>query len=153
MRGYISPYTNPNRVSIPSGPNLDHTEYYDELARHRFILSPDGDRPECYRTYEALGPGTIPITVLSMDLYPHLHPAPVLYQTSDWNLSEPEAMQRLRMTQFPTVNRMMVLEEYWLGYVQRQVGRNDLRWFDHKAMSKAKLVDFQVLAETGLEAI
>lgn len=145
MHGYISG-TNPKRNHVPSGPKLNYTEYYDEIARHRFILSPDGVRPECYRTYEAIGLGTVPITELPADLYRHLQPAPVLYEASDWNISEAEALERLGLAHFPTVNRMMIMEEYWLDYIQREMAGRDLRWFDRISLRKAKLDDFQSLS-------
>ncbi|KAI2513141.1 methyltransferase [Fragilaria crotonensis] len=144
MYGYLS-MTNVKRQNIPSGPQLNYTEYYDEIARHRFILSPDGDRPDCFRTYEAIGLGTVPITELPADLYRHLQPAPVLFETSDWNLSETQAMRRLGVTQYPSVNQMLVLEEYWLDYVEREIGGRDLRWFDRIALRRSKLKDFQIL--------
>ena len=146
MHGYLS-NTNENRKNVPSGPKLNYTEYCEEIAQHRFILSPDGDRPECYRTYEAIGLGTVPITELSASLYHHLQPAPVLYETSDWNLNETQAVERLAVASPPTVNRMLVLEEYWLDYVEREIGGKELRWFDRIAMRKAKLTDFQILTE------
>jgi FkbM family methyltransferase len=144
MHGYLGK-TNAKRENIPSGPKLNYTEYYDEIARHRFILSPDGDRPECFRMFEAIGLGTVPITELPSDLYRHLQPAPVLYETSDWNISDTQAMERLGATHFLTVNRLLVLEEYWLDYVQREMGGGNLRWFDRMSLRKAKLDDFQIL--------
>lgn len=144
MHGYIS-NTNPKRDSVPSGPPLNFTEYYDEIALHRFILSPDGARPECYRDYEAIGLGTIPITELPTDLYRHLQSAPVLYETTDWKLNEAQALERLGVTDFPTVNRMMITEEFWLDYIQREMGENELRWFDRLSLRKAKLADFKIL--------
>lgn len=144
MHGHIS-NTNPKRDSVPSRPPLNFTEYYDEIALHRFILSPDGARPECYRDYEAIGLGTIPITELPADLYRHLQSAPVLYETTDWNLNEAQALERLGVAHFPTVNRMMITEEFWLDYIQREVGENELRWFDRLSLRKAKLADFNIL--------
>ncbi len=144
MHGYLSK-TNPKRDSIPSGPRLNYTEYYDEIARHRFIFSPDGDRPECYRTYEAIGLGTVPITELPRDLHRHLQPAPVVYETHDWNLSETQVVARLGVGRFPNVNRMLVLEEYWLDYVQREIDGRQLRWFDHISLQKGKLDEFSIL--------
>ncbi|KAI2508400.1 hypothetical protein MHU86_6074 [Fragilaria crotonensis] len=146
MQGYLS-NTNAKRSNVPSGPKLQYTEYCEEIASHQFILSPDGDRPECYRTYEAIGMGTVPITELSASLYRHLQPAPVLYETYDWNLTETQAMERLGVAHFPTVNRMLVLEEYWLDYVQREMGGRELRWFDRISMRKATLNDFKLLTE------
>ncbi len=91
-----------------SGPKLNYTEYCEEIAQHRFILSPNGDRPECYQMYEAIGMGTVPITEMSSSLYRHLLPAPVLYAMLNWNLRETMAVKRLGVASPPTVNRMLV---------------------------------------------
>lgn len=42
---------------------------------------------------------------------------------------------------------MMSLEEYWIGFVQKIVGRDDLQWFDRIAKKKeeSKFEDFQFL--------
>jgi hypothetical protein len=49
----------------------------------------------------------------------------------------------MNLTEFPTVNRFMVLEEYWIEHVETIVGRS-LRWWDHVANRRAKLADFVV---------
>ncbi len=36
-------------------------QYINEMASHKFILCPDGNGPDCYRTWEALYLGSIPI--------------------------------------------------------------------------------------------
>jgi hypothetical protein len=161
MHSYLSLHTNrEGRKNVPSGPKLNLTEYYDEIANHRFLLSPNGDRPECYRIYEALGLGTIPITELPFQLYFHLKDGPILYNTTDWYLHEQEALERLRVglshwaaaTTNPRSNkdtsnvlvgnRIMVLEEYWMEYVERRVKGRQLRWFDHLQDKKVSLEDF-----------
>jgi hypothetical protein len=149
MYGYVTRFTNfRRRKKVPSSPKkLTPTEYYDEMAQHQFILSPNGDRPECYRHYEAIGLGTIPITQLSLRTHPHFQPGPILYGTTDWNLTAEQALERLGTSQLPAVNRLMILEEYWIGYVQGIVGRGDLRWFDRLERKHSKLEDFQVLVE------
>jgi len=155
MHGYLSLHTNKKRSNIPSGPKLNLSEYYDAIAEHRFVLSPNGDRPECYRHYEALGLGTVPITELDPMLYFHLSPGPILYSTSNWTLDETEAMQRLQESGIQgvpnnddgdvIVNRLMVLEEYWLEYVERQLDGLRLRWFDRLQGVKTQLDGFHLL--------
>ena len=44
-------------------------EYYESMRTHRFVLSPDGDRPDCHRNYEAIGLGAMPITSLNATKY------------------------------------------------------------------------------------
>jgi hypothetical protein len=168
MHSYLSLHTNPEgRKNIPSGRRkLNYTEYYDEIAEHRFLLSPNGDRSETYRIYEALGLGTIPITGLPSKLYHHLKDGPVLFNTTDWYLDDHEASRRLDAEPSSSVsnrnnnnnnnsssssstvmvvgNRIMVLVEFWLEYVERHVegGSRNLRWFDPLQAKQVSLDDF-----------
>jgi hypothetical protein len=155
MRGYINVVNNPvARTGVPSGDRKPFGEYVEELAEHRFILSPDGDRPECHRHYEAIGLGTIPITGMSQDYYGHLKDAPVLYNTTNWNLDATEAMARLGVTpdsdgNIPEANPIYILEEYWMEYAERGLGgAYRLRWFDRLQDRKAKLKDFVLMNST-----
>lgn len=59
----------PHRQGLRSGVSLPVEDYYEALRTHRFVLSPDGDRPDCYRNYEAIGLGAVPITALSAERY------------------------------------------------------------------------------------
>jgi hypothetical protein len=133
MIGYFDVTTNSNRARVsPVGTNLSHVEYYDEIAQHRFLISPDGDRPECYRHYEAIGLGTIPLTQLNPKFYAHLSPAPILYNMSSfWNLSESEAelVDALKVHSHHETDRRMITEEYWIEYVNRIMGA-PVRWSD-----------------------
>lgn len=78
------------------GKKLPNDEYYDMIATSRFMYSPNGDRPECYRHYEAIAFGTIPITELDQELYPHFANFPIIYNNSNWrNLTENEAIEMI----------------------------------------------------------
>jgi len=57
----ISP-THPCRNKLPSLSTTSALEYYRKMLEGKFILSPIGDREDCYRHYEAIGLGTIPIS-------------------------------------------------------------------------------------------
>jgi hypothetical protein len=43
---------------------LSQDEYFKEMAMHRFVISPRGDRPDTYRHYESISLGSIPVTDL-----------------------------------------------------------------------------------------
>jgi hypothetical protein len=137
MIGYFSPYTNPERVNVaPSGPKQNLTDYYNDLAQHQFIMSPNGDRPDCYRHYEAIGLGAIPLTQLDSALYSHLQDGPVVYNlTNYWNLTqESPPLSDLKNGQTVshcpmTTNRRMVTEEYWMEYADHIMGM-PIRWCD-----------------------
>lgn len=149
--GYISPYTNPNRTKVPAGEKLPLDKYYDELAASRFVVSPAGDRMDCYRNYEALAFGAVPITELRPRHHGHLSDGPVLFETASYtNLSEVDLMGRLRAQvavgrrsrpMVIVVNRNVVFEEYWIEYMERIVGRQ-LRWWDTVAQKRSVLRDF-----------
>ncbi|KAG7339084.1 hypothetical protein IV203_025814 [Nitzschia inconspicua] len=157
--GYLHPW--PERVSkkIPGTdalalPQLKPVDYYQQLSRHDFVLSPNGDRPECYRHYEALGLGVIPITELDRAYYGHLQDGPVIYETTDWNITHLEGFcckwnveQRRGLSLGGTV-RNMILEEYWMEYVEGQVGMS-LQWWDRERNCSTTLRELTVKIANG----
>jgi hypothetical protein len=73
--------TNKRRQHIPRAAKTSPHAYFAALTHGHYTFSPDGDRPECYRHYEALGMGTIPITEMSID-FSHLASGPVVYSNT-----------------------------------------------------------------------
>jgi hypothetical protein len=53
--------TNPCRDFLPKGPKCEPLEYYQNIKKAKFMISPIGDRDDCYRHYEAIGLGSIPV--------------------------------------------------------------------------------------------
>ena len=95
------------------------------MAKSKYILSPNGDRPECYRHYEAIGLGTMPITELDPMLFHHFEQN-VIYNTSDWNVT----MLETRLNPEPVVNRNLIREAYWMEWANEQAGLS-LNWNDY----------------------
>jgi hypothetical protein len=59
-----------SRNEVPrSNMKLPALEYFHSMHKSQYALSPNGDRPECHRHYEAIGMGTMPITSLDPHLY------------------------------------------------------------------------------------
>lgn len=140
--GYIR-QTNEKRKAIPSGPDLNYRAYLRSLARYHYVLSPDGDHPDCHRHYEAIGMGAMPVTEMDPFLYRHLADAPVIFNNTNWDVSSLEAT-------LPTashVNRNMVFEEYWMEYVERVVSR-PLRWWDVVLQKTCFLDEFATSTNT-----
>ncbi|CAB9511178.1 expressed unknown protein [Seminavis robusta] len=138
-------HTNDRRKAIPSsGQNLDYHSYLRSIAQSDYVLSPDGDHPDCHRHYESLGLGAMPITELDPFLFRHLNEGPVIFSNANWNVTDLEAKLPAR----PRVNRNLVFEEYWMEYVERVVGR-PLRWWDVVQENASLLEDFAVHASTS----
>jgi hypothetical protein len=58
----INSNTNPCREKLPTLYSISSSEYYKQMMDGKFILSPIGDRDDCYRHYEAIGLGNIPVS-------------------------------------------------------------------------------------------
>lgn len=58
----INNKTNICREKLPKLKNISPENFYLEMMKSKFIISPIGDRDDCYRHYEAIGLGTIPIS-------------------------------------------------------------------------------------------
>jgi hypothetical protein len=98
------------RSKVPqSSKKMAPAVYYAEMAKSMYVLSPNGDRPECFRHYEAIGLGTVPITELDPFLYRHLENGPVIFNNQEWNLT----LLENDLDPSPVVNRNMILEDYW----------------------------------------
>ena len=53
--------------------------FYEKIANTRFLISPHGDRPDCYRHWEAIGLGAIPVANINSSLYGPLFGNDMIY--------------------------------------------------------------------------
>lgn len=78
-----------NRNNLPNFPFVtyyersDNLTYLQNIARSKYVLSPHGDYPDCYRHYESMYLSAIPITIRHPKLY-FLEDMPVLL-LNDWS--------------------------------------------------------------------
>lgn len=87
---------------------LNVSQYYQELSSSLYTISPRGDRPDCYRHWEAIGLGTIPIC----NCYG--------YQIRSMEVSEMLAInQRELEKSYEEPVREMVLVKYWESFIMR----------------------------------
>ena len=114
---------------------LERGQFYAVLSQHDYVLSPDGDRPECYRHYEALGLGTVPLTQLDYNVHRHFIGTGLIFNNTVWSVQELET----KLSMNPTVNRNAALEEYWMEYVDWVVQRH-LTWYDKPKQEPTTMV-------------
>jgi Exostosin family len=67
--------------------------YYSRIAAHRFVLSPEGNGIDCYRTWEALYLGAIPVVMTSASTSAFAE-LPILFTDDYGELSEEYLEQR-----------------------------------------------------------
>jgi hypothetical protein len=123
------------RKQVPQGEKLHPIQHFRNMHESNYVVSPDGDRPDCYRHYEAIGLGAVAITQMNPKYYRHLA-GNVIFNNTNWNLTELET----NLPRNPMVNRRLVFEEYWMEYVERIVGR-PLRWWDSSRRVRCSLAD------------
>jgi hypothetical protein len=122
-QGYLR--SHPDRKNIPNGrSHLKPYKFYQKIQESHYILSPNGDRPECYRHYEALGLGTVPLTQLDPVSFRHFEGSGLVFNNTVWRV---ETLVET-LDPHPIVNRNLVLEEYWMEYVDWTTDRA-LHWW------------------------
>ena len=102
-------YTHPrgNRKQIPRGTRrLPYHQYLREVAHAKYVISPDGDHPDCHRHYESIGLGAVPITELNPFFYRHLQEGLAIFNNTNWNMTDLE----VTLPSTPVVNRNMIFE-------------------------------------------
>lgn len=65
---YCNKNTNKCRKILPHVDIKSSIEFYNSIKNSKYILSPIGDRHDCYRHWEALGLGTIPVCNINNQL-------------------------------------------------------------------------------------
>jgi hypothetical protein len=136
---YLNKLTSDSRINVPAaGKRVSLPEFFDGMAHSKYVLSPNGMKPECYRHYEAIGLGTVPVTELNPAFSWHLNGS-VIYNNTNWEMDYlQEALPKYSIT----VNRNMILEEYWIEYMEKEVKRGPLFWWDRHAQRRSPLDEF-----------
>jgi len=92
------------------------TQYSKETAQHKFIVSPPGLGPDCYRVYESLLVGTIPIVQHSYLDYMY-EGLPVLF-INEWEEVTEEFLEaKYKEMTSRKYNPEKLYMEYWVSYI------------------------------------
>lgn len=110
-----------NRNNLPNFPFVtyyersDNLTYLQNIARSKYVLSPHGDYPDCYRHYESMYLSAIPITIRHPKLY-FLEDMPVLL-LNDWS----ELTEDLLNSSYDTIinkSREKLDINYWINLMK-----------------------------------
>lgn len=99
------------RENIPNGKKLLFREYLEQMTRHQYVLSPSGKKLDCYRNYEAIGLGTIPIVQTEEERFSWMQGAAFGIPSELWNNTE--ALKERLLPHVNTTRREFVLLDYW----------------------------------------
>ena len=110
--------TNPCRLKLPIIPRISSTQFWIEIVQAKFILSPIGDRDDCYRNYEAIGLGTIPVSNVN-DLYKNIFTTNMVYSNIDEmvNMLHDDNLNLV----YKEPNKDLICYEYWKDIVHKKI--------------------------------
>jgi len=103
---------------INSGPNLNYSEFLNNIAMSQFVISTTGDREDCYRHYECIGLNAIPISNTSK-LYMDIFEDNMIFST-------PEEMvdmvnHRIVHNIYNPPNRDILTTSYWVSKINNRI--------------------------------
>jgi hypothetical protein len=103
---------------IPKKGHMDIKDYYTNMNESKFILSPIGDRDDCYRHWEAIGLGCVPISNVNKDIFYTLFGDNMIYMNVD-------EMIRIYKNNDPQIyiqpNRDLICVDYWRDLITNYV--------------------------------
>jgi hypothetical protein len=114
----INNNTNSCRYRLPVIPCTPPLEYYKNISEGKFIISPIGDRDDCYRHYEAIGLGTIPISNVSC-FYKNIFTTNMVYATIDEmvNMLNKDSIN----LNYVEPNKDLICFEYYKNIIQSKI--------------------------------
>lgn len=130
--------------------------YYSQIAAHRFVLSPEGNGIDCYRTWEALYLGAVPIVMVSSSTSAFAD-LPILFTDDYSELSQAYLEQRWEEMSRRSFEIDSMLSSYYRRRFLAAVGRLEnphfLCWkFDspkfHDVLRRSSRSAANILAET-----
>lgn len=112
---YISKSTNACRTYLPDSKYYPPKQFYELMSNAQFILSPIGDRHDCFRHWEAIGLGTIPISNVP-DVYKSLFKKNMIYVADTHKMVD--LLQNSSELNYTEPDRNIICVEYWKDIIQ-----------------------------------
>ena len=110
FRGYFTKANNlEKRQHINCDEKLPYRNFIEKMIKSKYVLSPDGDRPDQYRISEAIGLGCKPIVQMDKNLY-NISDAVFDIDDEYWNDNN-KLIEKVGEYKIPDTN--FVLLSYW----------------------------------------
>ena len=108
--------------------NMPVNQYFYNLPRYKFIISPEGNGVDTHRTYESLIAGCIPIVESSIMMKRKYHGCPILW-TTDYSEITPQFLntqyERMKNSVFDFSRLFM---SYWDSEQQQLIKQRGNYW-------------------------
>jgi hypothetical protein len=114
----LSHNTNICRQKLPVLEKIPMSEFYKEIAKAKFVLSPIGDRDDCYRHYESIGLGAVPISNVGR-FYKSIFTKSMYYCTIDEMLTILNTQQL--NYEYAEPNKDLVCLQYYIDEVKNKI--------------------------------
>ncbi len=102
------------KIGTSPDKRLNQNDFWSEIKRSKFVLSPPGNGVDCHRTWESILLGAIPIVANSTSFQPLFDVSPV-YVKSDW--SAPAEASELLNFKLAVKSRKVLLAQYWFDII------------------------------------
>jgi len=99
-------------TTVREEPTLSKNEYLEEMARHHFVLCPEGNGVDCHRIWECLYLGCIPI-VIDSNTTSYFEGLPIVRINSLHYITEEVLKEVLQKTQGPLKDYSKATVAYW----------------------------------------
>ncbi len=107
------------REIFPILNRIENVDYFIEMSKYKFIISPIGDRHDCHRHWEAIGLGSIPICNID-NYYKSLFGNNMIYVKDEYELKDILDSQNVNRD-YIEPNKNMITIEYWQKFIQNQI--------------------------------
>ena len=125
---YITKTNHKCRNILPDVSKVDIDIYYQQLSECKFILSPIGDRPDCYRHWEAIGLGVIPITNIP-SIYKSLFGKNMFYVEDTTKMCELLNDNSVLQSYSTELNKDIICVDYWKDIIQEYKSKININVF------------------------
>jgi len=107
---------------------LDSSDYFREIGKYKFVISPEGNGVDCHRHYEALMFGCIPIVERNAHIEEKYKGCPILWTTDYSEITVPylEKVYSEMIDKVYDFSRLFLT--YYTPEIQKQIRENSEFW-------------------------